>query len=122
MNGKKARALRKQATNPTEYKSLKRATGAQALTNAAQAPKLATARVYIPKHPHGPTWPGTPNQRMQSRPVIVMRPIRAMVRAMLASNPPAKDGTRSLTANQLLIAQFARNQPKHRIDALALSY
>jgi hypothetical protein len=122
MNGKKARALRKQATNPTEYKKLKRATGAQALTNTAQAPKLATARVHKPKNPHGPTWPGTPNQRQQNRPVIVMRPIRAMVRAMLASNPPAEDGTRSLTANQLLTLAFARKQPKHRIDALALSH
>ena len=74
MNGKKARALRKTASDRTTYRALKRATKA----DQGQHPTPLVARMRKPKRPIRATWPATPNQMMQQRPMIVLHPARQL--------------------------------------------
>ena len=74
MNGKKARKLRRTAGDRKIYRALKRASKAE----QGQRPKPLAVRARKPKRPINATWPGTPNQMMQQRPMIVLRPARQM--------------------------------------------
>lgn len=74
MNGKKARALRKTSGDRKTYRALKRATKA----DQGQHPKLIVARVRKPKRPIKATWPATPDQMMQQRPMIMLHPARQL--------------------------------------------
>jgi hypothetical protein len=78
MNQKKAKSLRSQCVDRKTYQRLKKQVSAQALTNASQHPKPKKQRKHKQKELIAPTWPHTKNQRKQRRPVIVMRPIRAL--------------------------------------------
>jgi hypothetical protein len=77
MNAKKAKSMRSQCTDRKTYKHLKKVNSAQALTNASQAPKPINVRAHKQKDLIPATWPRTPDQRKQSRPLIVLRPVRA---------------------------------------------
>lgn len=72
MNGKKARALRKMAPNRLLYRAMKRA----ATSDRGQNPKFATPRKRKPKDPIAPTWPRTEDQKAQSRPLVLVHPLR----------------------------------------------
>ena len=74
MNGKKARALRKTAGDRKSYRALKRA----AQADQGQHPKPLAARARKPKRAIKATWPATPDQMMQQRPLIVLHPARQL--------------------------------------------
>lgn len=73
MNGKKARALRREAPNRKLYRAMKRAE-----QRDGQNPKFAAVRKRKPKRPIKATWPSTPDQMTQGRPVIYARPVHAL--------------------------------------------
>lgn len=81
MNGKKARALRKilgvvphqkSADTSRAYKAAKRS------SDNGQHPKFAEPRARKQKAAIPPTWPKTLDQKRQSRPLIVLHPVRQM--------------------------------------------
>lgn len=80
MNGRKARALRRQAGSRREYQALKW----EAHRNQGQRPKFDAERKRRPAPRVPPSWPGTKDQRKQSRPMIVIRPIKHL-------DPPRRD-------------------------------
>lgn len=106
MNAKKARALRKLAANRKEYRAMKRIAAMLARSNAQRATALALRKTRV-KASHPPTWPRTNDQHKQGRPVIVLRPVRALF--------AGKWRTADLRAK----AAFG-NRPKHSLDALVL--
>ena len=122
MNGKKCKILRGQCSSRKEYQSRKKAAGAQALTNAAQCPTPVKLRKHTRQKAIKPTWPQTLDQHLQGRPIIVQRPVRALIWAMLESNLPDMNGQRRLSSNQLEMVVSTLRAPKHRLDFLALSY
>ncbi len=76
-----------------------RAARQAAKSNGAE-PKPLKVRAHKPKKAIKATWPGSPDQKKQSRPVIVVHPVRALGKLMIAAAVPDKDGVRSLTADQ----------------------
>ena len=110
MNGKKARALRRIHDGvPTDADRLIYARhGRRHAAMAAVAPKPLEVRARKPKKPIAPTWPRTDDQRAQSRPVIVVRPVRAMC--------VGKTNERKAE-----IRMACQGEPKHVLDAAYLS-
>jgi CubicO group peptidase (beta-lactamase class C family) len=74
------------------------------------------------KAPVPPTWPRTKDQKAQSRPLIYIKPLRHLAAAMLAGNPPDKDGIRSLTKQQRALLRGARNAPRPLIERALAHY
>ena len=74
MNGKQARALRRQSPNRQAYRALK----AQFMAADGQAPKFDKPRKHKKKRGIKSTWPATPDQMKQGRPVIYARPVHAL--------------------------------------------
>jgi hypothetical protein len=76
MNGKRAKALRR-ASQPGPSRPAKRAY-IYGRTSDAQQPKPAGKEHHHKRpDPAEPSWPRTKDQHAQSRPVIVLRPVRA---------------------------------------------
>mgnify|MGYP000532317634 CR=1 FL=1 len=82
MNGRKARELRRQAVNRREYQVLK----SEAHRDQGQRPKFEAERRRRTPARHGPSWPATMDQRKQSRPLIVIRPLKHLT----GHHPPDK--------------------------------
>ena len=74
MNGKQARALRRQSPNRQAYRALK----AQFMAADGQTPKFDKPRKHKKKRGIKPTWPATPDQMKQGRPAIYARPVHAL--------------------------------------------
>lgn len=73
MNGRKARQLRREAGGfRRAYKALKVAEH----EDQGQRPKFKAERRRRTPARHGPSWPATRDQRKQSRPLIVIRPLK----------------------------------------------
>lgn len=84
MNGKLARALRKQHAGRTltSIENTRADRHARRLVAlAATGPKFPKARKHKRAKGHGPTWPLTADQRAQGRPVTVLGVGRALVKA-----------------------------------------
>jgi len=83
-----------QSTNPEMH-------GVRAARKAAKfsgaQPKPLKVRAHKPKKAIKATWPTSKDQLKQSRPVIVVHPVRALGKLMVAAAVPDKDGVRSLT-------------------------
>jgi hypothetical protein len=122
MNGKKCKVLRAQADNRKSYQHLKKSVSAQARTDAAQAPTPVKLRTHKRKAAIKPTWPDTFNQHTQRRPLIVMRPIRALVRAVIEMTPADPEtGQRCISRSDLEMVAWVSTMPKHAIDARVCS-
>lgn len=104
MNGRKARELRRQAISKNHHRRLKR----EAHADQGQHPKFAPERRRKPSAGSGPTWPRTKDQRKQSRPLIVVHPIRQMCAGLTDHD----------TIRRLRGLGWA---PKHRLDAGAVA-
>ena len=76
MNGHKAKSIRKRSTSRDSYQALKRE---HLAARRRQHPKALAERKRSPKDPVRPTWPATANQKRQSRPLIVIHPVRQAV-------------------------------------------
>jgi ADP-heptose:LPS heptosyltransferase len=108
MNGKQARALRREAlsgfasavSKRKRYQALKR----EFLSENGQHAKPVKVRKHKPKAAIKATWPKTKDQKQQSRPMIVVHPIRQIVK--LRKHYPT---------NELV------GLAKHHLDAIALS-
>jgi len=105
-----------QSTNPKKH-------GVRAARKAAKfsgaEPKPLPVRNHKPKKAIKATWPGSVNQKKQSRPVIVSRPVRALRALMLAAATPNMKGVRSLTADQHRELRDLGHGAKHAIPATA---
>ena len=119
MNGKVARALRHAqdgTINIRDVGILSRRMASQSRQLDTQ-PKFTEPRYRKPAHLHSPTWPANEQQFNQSRPIIVMHPIR-LIRARCA-------GRYTSFFNQS--ENFATNfeqagwMPKHVLDRMALA-
>lgn len=73
MNGKRARSFRKVTSSRADYQDLKDAYRKSYLSS--QRPKPLSERKRKLKDPIKPTWPRTEDQKLQSRPLIVIRPL-----------------------------------------------
>ena len=80
MNGKKARALRKILGIVPHKKSAARSAykAAKRHHDNGQHPKFAEPRALKQKAAVTPSWPKTLDQKRQSRPLIVLHPVRQM--------------------------------------------
>lgn len=113
MNGKRSKILRQLALverkvgmSPRRwYRRLKAAYS----RGPGQEPKPLRERRHYSPAPIRATWPHTPDQRKQSRPVIVMCPVRAVVNR---THNPRK--VRSIRAAGNVL-------PKRILDAIAMS-
>jgi hypothetical protein len=124
MNGQKARAFRRQDANratPQDRVIIARAYAA-AIERSKIKPKFKVQRKRTPGAYTTPSWPWTVDQGKQSRPVIVMRPIRALSARLMSEVIPDADGVRKVPARYVEIIRSMLNAPKHIIDAAALSY
>ena len=72
------KALRKLSKNRADYQKLKRSRH----TEQGQHPVALAERTRRPKKAIKPTWPGSDDQRKQSRPIIVLHPLRSIARRM----------------------------------------
>lgn len=103
-----------QSTNPKKH-------GVRAARKAAKfsgaEPKPLPVRNHKPKKAIKPTWPASVNQKKQSRPVIVCRPVRALRALMLAAATPDMKGVRSLTVGQHRELRDFGHGAKHAIPA-----
>lgn len=124
MNAKRCKKLRaafrqwdpseqRWTTNHPAYKKAKKLE-AQRLTaqRGGQKPKAVAAREHKPKDPVKPTWPGTPNQRAQSRPMIVVHPRRQT----------ARDERRFTDKPEAVDRLYWGYYPKHVLDRIALCH
>lgn len=105
-----------QSTNPKKHKV--RAARQAAKFSGAQ-PKPLAERNHKPQEPIKATWPKSKDQRKQSRPVIVIRPVRALAALLVAAAVPDKNGVRSLTNKQRRELRDFGHGPKHAIPAAA---
>lgn len=107
---------------PRDYSRPKRERPAAKPRNTGQHPKFVKARVH--KHKAGvikPTWPKSIDQKQQSRPLIVIRPVRALRRALLDRTAPDKEGVRVLgTKHQQLIIAASWLRSKRQMDEMVL--
>lgn len=82
-----------------------------------QHPKLKAERQRRVRRGHGPTWPGTDDQRKQSRPVIVLHPVRAAIKLIPKPGPAALPGDWRLWSAAVDAArQLGETLPKHVLD------
>lgn len=124
MNGKKARAFRRKDAGretPQDRIIIGRAYAA-AIAQSKLRPKAKKTRKRTPGAYSAPTWPWTLDQQKQSRPLIVMRPIRALSARIMSQIEPDEKGYRKPTRDAVDLIHSMWNAPKHKIDALALSY
>jgi hypothetical protein len=115
MNGKQAKRLRDAASidgtlDEGKYKSMKRM-ARTILLSVSQAPKFEKVRVR--KQAAG--YKSLPPQN----PLIVIKPVRAIINKFLAENRKEDGTTAPLTDWQRLVLEQAERTPKHRLDALA---
>lgn len=123
MNGKKCKALRAKSESRKGYQDAKKAAGAQARTNAAQCPTPVKLRTHKRKPAIKATWPRTFDQHTQQRPIIVMRPVRALIRALIAATPANPvTGERHISRADLEMAVWVSSMPKHAIDSRVASF
>ena len=108
MNQKQAKKLRKLSSSRMEYQEFKRAFLNK---NTSQKPKVLATRKCKAKKAIPPTWPNSENQKMQSRPVIVTKPLRAFKNSL-------KDEALYGWQVRDLIASV-ETLPKHELDQLA---
>lgn len=123
MNGKKARAFRRKdekRENPEDLVIIAR-TYKAAIARSKMQPKPLKTRVRKQAPLHSPTWPGSENQFHQSRPIIVMRPVRALAKALMENVEPDKDGKRTVPPHYVERIRAAMKAPKNRIDAMVLA-
>lgn len=80
--------------------------GLQKVQLAATAPKFPKPRKRKPKAGTGPSWPRTDDQKAQSRPLIVIKPVRARFRFSRTVQIPRH------------LAKECGCQPKHFLDQL----
>lgn len=110
MNGKQARALRRvKEDRPklADIQLLQRKLMHQEMQmRFVKRPKKL--RVNKPAKSHGPTWPATRNQDNQSRPVIVVKPIRAMKMEIMSY--------RKFQAQDAAFLKSLNYLPKWRLD------
>lgn len=84
MNGRKARELRREAGgNRSVYQVFKAAEH----EDQGQHPKFKAERRRKPRQAHPPTWPSTKDQRKQSRPLIVIRPLKHLTGHRVQPDP-----------------------------------
>ena len=114
MNGKKAKALRAVAGDKKTYKHLKKELGARGRCDASQKPIFPKERTHKAK----PAQPQFSSSWKRNAPPIVLRPVRALVRKLLACNFPDENGVRTLTAEQRFTIRCARYVPSYSISAL----
>jgi hypothetical protein len=118
MNGKKAKFLREISIvngklDEKLYKGFKREWRTVALL-ASQRPKLVEPRK---RKPAMSTAAGA--SQLPRNPLIVIRPVRALISKLLASNR-REDGTIApLSKIQAALLRSTEGAPKHRLDALA---
>lgn len=105
MNGRRAKELRTLSTSRA-HRVLKRAFH-KGRISSAQNPAPLSVRNKRAAALIKPTWPRTPDQKAQSRPVIVMRPVGRR----LDETPYLPLVVRRIRSTS--------NQPKHQLDALA---
>lgn len=105
-----------QSTNPQKH-AVRAARKAAKFSGAE--PKPLTVRAYKPKKAIPATWPASKDQNKQSRPVIIIRPVRALAALMLAAAVPDKNGARSLTSDQRNALKDFGRRPKHAIPVTA---
>lgn len=109
MRGKEAKRLRRASLeigrSRAAYRRLKRA------RQTGQHPKPLVVRVRKPKEAIKPTWPATPNQRAQSRPVILLQPLRLLKAKLIetSSSWTQRDESEVTRTGWL---------PKHDIDSM----
>ena len=103
-----------QSTNPKKHAI--RAARKAAKSSGAE-PKPLAVRAHKPKAAIKPTWPASKDQKTQSRPVIVIRPVRALAALLVAAAVPDKNGVRSLTNKQRRELRGWGHGPKHAIPA-----
>lgn len=104
MNGRKARQLRREAISRNHRRRLKR----EAHADQGQHPKFKPERRRRNAVGHGPTWPSTDDQRKQSRPLIVIQPVKQMCAAA-----PFEDREQ--------LRRMGSVMPKHYLDAAAVA-
>lgn len=104
MNGRQAKATRRMSINSGFTKrQVRRILRAH---KTRQNPKPLHERRHVAAAPRRATWPRTPDQKDQSRPVIVLKPVRAML-----DNP----NLHPKTARRIRSA--GNWMPKHMLDA-----
>ena len=114
MNGKVARALRHLKTGKMTMKDVgiisRRMSAESALFGKGPKPLVVRKRLHAGGHQA--TWPHTKNQAAQGRPVIVIRPVRALAKEM---HP-----RRHLSIDQAATLRSAMRAhlPKHRLDRM----
>lgn len=79
MNGKQAKRLRRIAKSEKEYKELKRVLVRGIKPTTA---KIKPERKHKRKEAIPPTWPKTDDQKVQSRPLIVLKPVRHIIKVL----------------------------------------
>lgn len=102
MNGRRSKELRRRALTLRQYKAMKRAH----TRGGSQNPKPLADSTRKAKPLIKATWPRTPDQKGQSRPVIVLKPVRAML-----DNPHLHPKTARR------IRSAGNWMPKHMLDA-----
>ena len=110
MNGKAATRLRRTFGTGSAYRKAKDAIDNYP-TSLAQRPKLATQRARK-RNGHGPTWPNTDDQKLQSRPLIVLHPRRRTSPIQLWKMQGKASNTVAREAYGMV--------PKHLLDRTAL--
>ncbi len=124
MNGKKAKLLRRAQGDRRRLtesdRQILQASLERQRAHLARGPKPLPERRRKRQAARRPTWPRSKDQRAQSRPLIVLRPLRALGLALLASNPRNDDGARHLTWLQARQLDAMQHLPKHLIDTEAL--
>ena len=121
MNGKKARAFRRKdegRATPGDLVIIARAYK-KALAMSKMGPKPLDERTRKPAGMHHSGWPFTDNQKLQSRPVIVMRPVRALAAKLMEGVVPV-NGVRTPLPHHAARIRAALRAPKHVIDQLAM--
>ena len=76
MNGRMAKQIRAHSSSREHYRALKRE---HLAAIRRQHPNALPERKHPPKEPARPSWPATANQRRQSRPLIMIHPVRQAV-------------------------------------------
>lgn len=113
MNGKKARMLRRRFGTGTAYRKAKDAIDTYP-TSFAQRPKLAKERAPKSRDPSPPGWPRTDNQKLQSRPLIVVHPRRR--------TSPIKLWKMQGNASNTVAREAYGMVPKHLLDRVAIQH
>lgn len=114
MNGKQAKQLRRISMDERHYKKLKREFRTITLRES-QHPKLVETRKRKPSM-------GTASGVMQGprNPLIVIRPVRALVNKLIATNRKSDGTVAPLSKMQGALLRSTKGAPKHWLDHLAV--